>query len=209
MSSDLFVFDGSFFSDPFSPFNDSSVPIDNILQSIPDNFSHENEIEQIASSFFSSSPPSHQMENLSLCQNTHLETASNSPNGYGNFSVLEVKTEESQIPICSAFDYSNSFVPSYGGCENAVKMMQRSFSSNSFDGKPSFLFQPRLDSLMESPNFHTQVLSSPENSSSSGQMRRVCSTGDLQVGSFFQNSNFIYVDCTCTIFSLLILVNFK
>lgn len=115
------------------------------------------------------------MENLSLSQNTHLETASNYPNGYGNLSVLEVKTEESQIPICSAFDYINSFVPSYGGgCENAVKMMQRSFSSNSFDGKPSFLFQPRLDSLMESPNFHTQVLSS-----SSGQMRRVCSTGDL------------------------------
>nr|GMD62278.1 zinc finger protein CONSTANS-like [Ipomoea batatas] len=84
-----------------------------------------------------------------------------------------------------------SFMPqSYG--ENAMKMMQRSFSSNSFEGRPSNFspFQPQLDTLLESPNLHAQVLSSPENSSfSSGQMRRVCSTGDLQVINKMKSRN--------------------
>ncbi|KAK2984558.1 hypothetical protein RJ640_018936, partial [Escallonia rubra] len=187
MSSDLFVFDNSFFTDPFSAFTDS--PLDNdILQEISDSFSNPvdetTSLGQIASSFLSSSPPSHQLGNLSLCQTAHLPNASSFASGYVDFSALEVKTEECQVPIySSSYDYShgNSFLPhSYSGSENAVKMMQRSFSSNCFDGKPNFPFQPRFDSLMESPNFQTQISTSPESSFSSGSMRRVCSTGDLQ-----------------------------
>ncbi|KAI7995178.1 Zinc finger protein CO3 [Camellia lanceoleosa] len=192
MSSDLFLLDGYFLSDPFSPFTDSP-PID-ILQTISDNNNnnnnpilqnplHEsNSWDQIAPSVFSSSPPSHQLENLSLCQTTHLQDVS-------NFSALEVKTEECQcqVPLQSpsAYGYQQSFgAHSYGCAENVVvKMMQRSYSSNSFDGKqPSHLlpFQPRFDSLMESSIFQPQVMSSPENNFSTGLIRRASSTGDLQ-----------------------------
>ncbi|KAJ6714437.1 ZINC FINGER PROTEIN CONSTANS-LIKE 4 [Salix viminalis] len=59
-------------------------------------------------------------------------------------------------------------------------MMQRSYSSNSFEGNPGFLFQPRFDSLLESPNYQGQALSLPENNFLAGHLRRVCSTGDLQ-----------------------------
>lgn len=89
----------------------------------------------------------------------------------------------------NAYNYNNqqAFAPhsySYeGGAENVAKYMQRSYSSNSFDGKPGFLFQPRFDSVMETPNFQNQAasLSSPESSFLTTHMRRVSSTGDLQV----------------------------
>ncbi|KAI3699733.1 hypothetical protein L2E82_44213 [Cichorium intybus] len=87
---------------------------------------------------------------------------------------LEVKTEESQLPL-----YDNYY---YGGSDNALKMM-RSYSSNSFQqGKSSngFLYQPTFDGLIESSNLHSQLLTSPDHSFSSSHMRRVCSTGDLQ-----------------------------
>nr|GMD10522.1 zinc finger protein CONSTANS-like [Ipomoea batatas] len=184
MSSDLFVFDNTFF-DPFSP---SSLHDQDFFQEFSDEFnvnpttttldhqenfivdeSNSSSLDQIATALLSSSPPSHQLESLSLSQTTPL---------YGDFSAaMDVKTEDSQPQSLYP-----SFMPqSYG--ENAMKMMQRSFSSNSFEGRPSNFspFQPQLDTLLESPNLHAQVLSSPENSSfSSGQMRRVCSTGDLQ-----------------------------
>lgn len=81
------------------------------------------------------------------------------------------------------YAYNNQqFLPhSYGGTESVSKYMQRSFSSNSFEGKPGFLFQTRHETLVDSPNFQRNDISSPENSAFSGQMRRVCSTGDLQV----------------------------
>lgn len=184
MSSNLFRFDGSIYSDPFSPVNDSFASFDYVLQEnyTTDRTYQVDEFDKIASTLLSSSPPSHLMGSLSLCQ-TPLATE------YPNFSV---KTEDSQLPFYSStcdynnINYSSSF-PTYG-TDEPVKMMQRSFSSNCFDGKSSFMFQPRSDSLVESTNFtatntaQVQVSSSPEYiSSSNSQMRRFCSTGDLQV----------------------------
>ncbi|KAK9048797.1 hypothetical protein SSX86_032236 [Deinandra increscens subsp. villosa] len=216
MSSDLCDFEECFFTDPFSPLSGSS-PID-ILKSFHENnynftpLTHESfdppfdEIDQLAptttTTLLSSSPPSHQLESLSLNQ------MGNSVNSL-NLCPLEVKAEESQLPFYDYYINTSSFLPhSYGECENAVKMMQRSHSSKSFDGRPNgFLFQPKIDSLIESSNLQSQFLISPDHgfSSTSSHMRRVCSTGDLQslknsqrsqtlssspLGSFMEEANF-------------------
>lgn len=206
MASDLFVYDGSFYhhsspdavssdaelllADQFSPFSDTAI---DILQALSDHPTQQNPVDeshsldQITSTLLSSSPPSQQLENLSLYQMNHFQPLENSPdlsNGYENFSVLDalqVKNEECQVGFENTYSQQPFAPHSYSGTENVAKMMQRSYSSNSFDGKPGFLFQPRFDALMESPNFQSQALSSPENSFLTGQMRRVCSTGDLQV----------------------------
>ena len=113
-----------------------------------------------------------------------LANGENLASGYSNFpglDALEVKTEECQLSFKSTYN-QHPFMPhSYSSVENAAKMMQRSYSSNSFEGKPGFLFQPRFDTLLESPNYQSQALSSPENNFLAGQLRRVYSTGDLQV----------------------------
>ncbi|KAM3321715.1 zinc finger protein CONSTANS-LIKE 7 isoform X1 [Capsicum chacoense] len=180
MSSELFLFDNTFFSDPFSPsfIDNNNNPIfqDNNF-TMPTKVDDTLSIDQIASTFLSSSPPSHQLENLSLCQIVNP----NSLIGLDDFNDYSIKSEEFQVHFESNFGASDDhlMVP-----QNDVKMMQRSFSSNSFENnnKQSFsIFTPKFDSLIESPNFQTSAtLSSPENSSCSGQMRRVCSTGDLQ-----------------------------
>lgn len=191
MSSDLFLFDNTFFADPFSP----SLHDQDFFQEFPDEFNvnttattalvqqesfivddtNSSSLDQIATALLSSSPPSHQLESLSLSQTSPL---------YADYSAaMDVKTEDCH-PKSESF-YTSFMPQNYADtAENAMKMMQRSFSSNSFDGKPSNFspFHPQFDTLLESPNLHAQVLSSPENTSfSSGQMRRVCSTGDLQV----------------------------
>lgn len=206
MSSDPYVLDASFyhhsapeivspdggdlfFSDPFSPFCDSSI---DILQESSNNQNNQcplensNSVGSFSPSILSSSPPSHQLENLSLYQTNHLQALANGENlasGYSNFpglDALEVKTEECQLSFKSTYN-QHSFMPhSYSSVENAAKMMQRSYSSNSFEGKPGFLFQARFDTLLESPNYQSQALSSPENNFLAGQLRRVYSTGDLQ-----------------------------
>ncbi|KAG5539634.1 hypothetical protein RHGRI_019991 [Rhododendron griersonianum] len=173
MSSDLFLLDETFFSDQFL---DSPIEL---LQAISDphqisqnpvqetNYSSS---DQMTHPIFSTSPPSNQLENLSLYQTTQFQ----------DFSSLEVKTEECHLfPLSSPY----GFEPFGHGnaAESVAKMMQRSFSSHSFDGnKPSFSFQPRFDCVAESPHFQPQAMSSPENSFSVGQMRRVHSAGDLQ-----------------------------
>ncbi|KAL2516755.1 CCT motif family protein [Abeliophyllum distichum] len=96
MSSELFVFDDSFFCDSFSPFTDS--PIDThsheILQENPNIliqensllFDETNSLDQITPTLLSSSPSSTvNLENLSL---SHL--------GNGEYSV---KKEEDRIPL--------------------------------------------------------------------------------------------------------------
>ncbi|PON62917.1 CCT domain containing protein [Parasponia andersonii] len=208
MSSDLFVFDGSFynhsspevvslepdlfFGDELSPFSDSAI---DIFQAFSDHQTQQNPVEEShsndhisSSTLSSSSPPSHQLESLNLYQpttttTTHLHTP-NLPNGFSNFAGLDafqVKTEECQMGFDNGYYCTQNFGPhSYSGSENVAKLIQRSFSSNSFDGKPDFSFTPRFDTLMESPSFQNQALSSPENGFLTGQMRRVCSTGDLQ-----------------------------
>lgn len=203
MSSDLYFCDGSFyhhsspemvfsdgdlfFPDPFSPFCDSSTDIFQEVYNNQNPLHNSNSLENFSPNMLSSSPPSQKLENLSLHAGTHLQKfadGSNLGNGYGNFSgmdALGVKTENSQMGFDSSYNHQLFMPHSYNGAENVAKMMQRSYSSNSFEGKPDFLFQPGFDTLMESPNYQNQALSSPENNFLAGQLRRVCSTGDLQV----------------------------
>ncbi|KAK4365403.1 hypothetical protein RND71_016761 [Anisodus tanguticus] len=144
------------------------------------NLIQETPIDQIA--LLSSSSPSHQLENLSLCQ-VGLD-------GFGDYAI---KSEEFQVNFETDFGASNTLMVAQScGENNDVKLMQRSFSSNSFDNnKPSFsIFTPQFDSLIEFPNFQTPALSSPdEKSFSSGHMRRACSTGDLQKMKTSQTRN--------------------
>ena len=204
MSSDLYnIFDDPFYrhssSDMITSDGDltfmSDSPIDIFPGiSISDNQNSHNRVEESHSFdhfsplLVSSSSPSRQLDSLNHMQTHNLQclpNVSGVPYGFGNLSGLEgleVKNEECQLGFESSF--SQAFVPqSYScGTENvANKFMQRSYSSNCFEGKPSFLFQPHFDTFMESQNFQNQALSPPENSFLAGQMRRVCSTGDLQV----------------------------
>ncbi|KAK6137373.1 hypothetical protein DH2020_028886 [Rehmannia glutinosa] len=185
MSSELFLFDNSFFTDPFSSIDHNPFEI---LQE--NGFIQENNqsLDQIANILLSSSPPSVQLESLSLSQlgnNTEC-------------SVLEVKTEEECQFNFDSFNnngFGNCFNSPQsfdGGYETAVKLMQRSYSSNCFENnRQGFAFRPRFDCVLESQNLQNQMLSSPEGGSSfdGGQMRRVCSTGDLQVKTNMQTRN--------------------
>ncbi|KAL9231003.1 hypothetical protein vseg_006281 [Gypsophila vaccaria] len=213
-------FSGSnFFTDPLSTLSDSSI--DSFFQEISDdqNTNHKNNnnmnnnnnnnnktemctqisrdeaqsLDQITHALFSDSPPSNQLETLSIQGQfghfPHLTNVTNSSLGnvYGNnypdaFPEV-VKSEEFKLGF--DFDYNNNNNNStqnnnhnnnnsyFLNCgETMLKFMQRSYSSNSFDGKPSFLPQPRgFDSLLEVADFgHVTECS---------QIRRVCSTGDL------------------------------
>lgn len=145
--------------------------------------------DHIAQTLFTNSPPSHQLETLSLHQQqqqqqTHMGSLGNVFSE--NYSVVSdsIKSEDFQV----GFDYPPNSYNSYflgnnnnnsnsnydGSGESMLKLMQRSYSSNSFEGKPSFWFQPKFNTLLEVQNFQPDI----EN----GQMRRVCSTGDLPVG---------------------------
>lgn len=197
MSSDIYVLGGnssssssSFYSNsiPEMVFSDSSdflfsSPVDEtFFQEILSN-THQNPDEETLNfppNFISSSPPSTQFEkslNLYPNQAPKMQSFSNGYGDLGELSSLEVKNEELQVGFDSG--YGNFSAPqNYTGAENAGKYLQRSFSENCFDSKPGFEipFQPQFNSLMESQNFQT----SPENSFFAGQIRRVCSTGDLQ-----------------------------
>ncbi|EEF51223.1 two-component response regulator-like PRR37 [Ricinus communis] len=211
MSSDLYFYGSSlyhrsspemvssdgdlFFPDPFSPFCDSSTEIfqdfsnNQNTQSPPQN---SNLLDNFSLNLLSSSPPSHQLENLSLYQTTarlqHQPLANVSSSWFPGLDVLGVKTEECQMSFDPSYSNKNQFFMPHShtsGMENVTKIMQRSYSSNSFEGKPDVLFQPHFDTLLESssssPNYHqNQTLSPPENTFLAGHMRRVCSTGDLQ-----------------------------
>ncbi|XWS49978.1 hypothetical protein CRYUN_Cryun12cG0048900 [Craigia yunnanensis] len=166
---------------PFSPLYDSSSDY-NLQALLNSNQNQQNPVDestcpgQLVSGLLPY-PPTDQLENLSLNQTTQFPCLSFGPNldnGYENFSslnCLEIKNEECQVDLDSAYSDVN---------ENVAKYLQRSFSSNSFEGKPNFSFQPPFDSLMESQNFQGQALSMPETSFFAGQMRKVCSTGDLE-----------------------------
>ncbi|XP_071727617.1 uncharacterized protein [Rutidosis leptorrhynchoides] len=191
MSSDLLEFEECFFTDPFSPLSESSsIDIFKTFQEnsysnltpLSSTLTNDNldipfdEVDQIAptTTLLSSSPPSHQLESLTLYQ------FGNSVNSL-DLSPIEVKTEKSQLPFYDYYLNNNSFLPhSYNGSDNAMKLMQRSFSSKSYSARPNdFLFQPKFDNLIESSNLHSQVLTSPDHGLSSSHMRRVCSAGDL------------------------------
>ncbi|KAL3635591.1 hypothetical protein CASFOL_020138 [Castilleja foliolosa] len=159
MSSDLFIFENSFFSDPFTdPIQEINNPID-----------ETNSFNRTPSAFLSSSPPRAELESLSLSEFEKTE--------------YSVKTEHCQLNFDSFSGFENCFSPhSFDGAyETAVKFMQKSYSSNCFENNQNFMFRPLFDSVLESRDLQNQILSSPESGSSAGgQMRRVCSTGDLQ-----------------------------
>ncbi|KAL1532727.1 zinc finger protein CONSTANS-like isoform X1 [Salvia divinorum] len=150
MSSEFYMFDSSYYSDPFSPFLDSAF---GIFDETAGN------LQELASALLSSSPPSVELQNLSLSQLAN-----------------EVKMEECQLGL-PALNNNNSFSPQ----ETALKLMQRSYSSNSFDNSRGFSFRPHFDTVLEpSHDLQAHIMSSSETSFQSGHMRRVCSTGDLQ-----------------------------
>ncbi|KZV15358.1 zinc finger protein CONSTANS-like [Dorcoceras hygrometricum] len=187
MSSEMFVYEKFVLTDPSFPLTDSSA-IDAHLHlptevfqeiheyqatgSIPENecgnpLDEADLLNEIASVLLSSSPPSFKLENLSINQSRND----------GRNSVLGLKTEECGLK----FD-ANAFLP-HSIDEAAVKFMQRSYSSNSsLNNAQNSSFRHRFDSVLETQNLHNQMLSPPAENSifSSGQMRRVCSTGDLQ-----------------------------
>ena len=182
-SSDLYIFDGSSSSsssifrnsspDMFS--SDTTTTTDlfgnNELYSVDESL---NMFDHFTPHILSLSPPSDLLGTLTLSHQI--------PTGlYPNISDA-VKTE--QFYGGSGHNQTEpvaSMARSYSAIENAGRYMQRSFSTNSVDGKPNqipFNNVPIMDSL----NIHYNTLNSPENNFFSGQMmRRVYSTGDLQV----------------------------
>ncbi|KAK7366747.1 hypothetical protein VNO80_08744 [Phaseolus coccineus] len=156
-----------FLSDPYSfPFLTAS-PVHDVAQGNP--------------SFFSFSP----QEKESLCHANPVQPLSNDSNiksEFRSFSALhgsEVTSEECQM-VVDYFRNHHFLSQTCHASGSASKVIQRSFSCNSFGGKPDFPFEPHPDTLMDSPNFQCHALLSPENNFFMGQMRRVCSTGDLQ-----------------------------
>ncbi|KAK7318201.1 hypothetical protein RJT34_02900 [Clitoria ternatea] len=195
MSSDLYALDTNFhthssssdgvgdlqfLSDPFPLFTTS--PIDVVAQENSNTFPS---LDPFSPSFFSFSPPSAHLESLSLYhanRDHHQSLANEFPSFSAAFDGSEVKIEECQKGIDYVYGQQLFHPHSYSGAENLSKYMQRSFSSNSFEGKPGFLSQlPHCgDTIMDSPKFQGHDMSSPEDTSVyAGQMRRVCSTGDL------------------------------
>lgn len=148
----------------------------------------------------SGSPLTDQLENLSLYQTAHFPSFSFDPNAANEyqssscFSFPAVKNEASPLDFDSACNIDN--VASY---------LQTSFSSNSFETKPNFPFQTALDSLMEPQNFQGQTaFSLPENTCFAAHMRKVSSTGDLEVSSttkqiaLFTLSLFFFLNLVCS-----------
>ncbi|CAO2837664.1 unnamed protein product [Amaranthus hypochondriacus] len=206
MSSDMFMFDeadysnlatnmishdGNFFTDPISSLSDSSI--DTIFQEFPDELNKNNNTNYITNSITTTqsldqiisinSPPSQQLQTLSLQQQqTHYANMLSTD----NYSVISesVKTEDFQMGFDyppSSYSYTSFFVNSnsYDDGESMLKFMQRSSSSNCFKEKPSYWFQSKFNALMEVQNYQPEIQSSLCN----GQIRRVCSTGDLPVGN--------------------------
>ncbi|XVE57923.1 hypothetical protein DITRI_Ditri04bG0128600 [Diplodiscus trichospermus] len=175
------MFDYHLLSDPPFPSLYDSTSEYNLQALLNSNQNQQNPVDQppfpdqLFSGLLSSSPPTDMLENLSLCQTTQFPSLSfgrNSQNGYENFNslnnCLEIKNEECQVDFDSA----------YSDVENVENYLQRSFSSNSFEGNPYVSFQPPFDPLMEPLNFQSQSL--PEANFFAEQMRRASSTGDLE-----------------------------
>nr|DAD47284.1 TPA_asm: hypothetical protein HUJ06_017221 [Nelumbo nucifera] len=201
MSSELFLFDGPFFRssssdmvssdadlqfllEPFHPF--AELPFD-ILNAFSDDpglqflADPSPPAHQSPYDIVSCSPPSQQLDNLSLSPTTSVPSAVES--AVGNTPCLFVLDDfgvkaEGDYMNFNNFRIASTFSNGHG-TGKGTGMMQRSFSSQSLDRKPSF-FQPCFNPLMETPNFQFQPVSSHEKSKTSVPMRRVCSTGDLQ-----------------------------
>ena len=175
-SSDLYIFDGSFSSSDMFSSGTTTTDLfcNNELYSVDESL---NIFDHFTPHTLSSSLPSDLLGTLTLSPQI--------PTGlYSDFSD-GVKTEQ----FYGGSDHKQketvaSMARSYSAVENAGRYMQRSFSTNSVDRKPNqipFNNVPIMDSL----NLHFNGLKSPENDFFSGQMmRRVYTTGDLQVSVF-------------------------
>lgn len=166
MSSDLYTFDISFHkhstpdmvsydgSGDLLLYSDPYPPFTDVPQG-----NLNNSLDPFPSSLFSFSPPS-----------TH----------HGFYQANHgVKSEECQMGV--DYTYNKHFCTGGAETESESKLMQRSYSCNSFDGKPGFSSEANRNTLMDSPNFQWHALDSPEKRFFTGQMRRVSSAGDLQV----------------------------
>lgn len=185
-SSDLYIFDGSS-SSSSSLFRNSSPEMfssdttttttdlfcNNELYSVDDSLSIFNHFTP--QNILSSSPPSDLLGTLTLSQ--HIPTGL-----YPSFSDFQISDDVKTENFFDGHIQTASMARSYSAIENAGRYMQRSFSSNSVEGKPTQL--PFNIPVMDSSNLHYNTLNSPENAFFSGQMRRVYSTGDLQVSVF-------------------------
>ncbi|CAN0841229.1 hypothetical protein LINGRAHAP2_LOCUS3168 [Linum grandiflorum] len=196
MSSDLFVLDdtSNFFNHSSNNSPDMAISssdgggdlffsADQLCSSFPgcDSFLDIFEEFKAVANNSTSFSPSNQLQSLTIDGynnggNRRLEPE----NFYGGGGMdTDVKTEECHMGL-------EGFVAGYGapavdnttnGGDNFGKpMMQRSYSGNSFVGgenSGNYLLQPRF-------HYQNQLLSSPESNFLAGQLRRVCSTGDLQ-----------------------------
>lgn len=217
MASELFLIDDvvssdidlelQFLSDAFSPFSDSTLDFLQEIQDDPVKEKPRDEVEVEAEGqvvvqatpsvpVLHSSPPSREMENLSIRQRAHsvvMENGTGLANGFVGLSGFDAaKAEQRGVSLEECY-YNSVLAPhSYGGDESAARMMQRSFSSHSFDGTRGSMFRPGFNAPPGSPNFQNPIIRSPENLFFNGHMRRVCSAGDLQV-RFLSVLPFLYL----------------
>ncbi|KAF8103313.1 hypothetical protein N665_0188s0252 [Sinapis alba] len=167
--SDLYIFDGS--SSSSDMFSSGTTTTDlfcnNELYSVDESL---NIFDHFTPHMLSSSPPSDLLGTLTFSHQIPTRL-------YPDF-LDGVKTEQFQGG--SGHNQTETVAPmarSYSAVENAGRymQMQRSFSTNSVDGKPNQI------RIMDSIDLHFDSFSSPDNDFFPGQMmRRVYSTGDLQ-----------------------------
>ncbi|KAL3738171.1 hypothetical protein ACJRO7_019666 [Eucalyptus globulus] len=181
--------DLQFVPDPLSPFSDSYIDILHEFSSCAsENQSPVPKSPHVygpapAAAVFSASLPSQELEHLRLRRGTQLQQqqqqqlskhAPDYANGFSG-STREIKADR-ECHHGADSEAAFEFVPvGYGGDgDNVCKYMQRSYSSNFFNGTRPHLLQPP-------PRVELPSISSPESCFFSGQMmRRVYSTGDLQ-----------------------------
>ncbi|KAI3936267.1 hypothetical protein MKW92_029595 [Papaver armeniacum] len=175
-------FDLQFWIDePVFPFENSPVPgLDNILNtnSVSSNENQSNDSIPV-NPFDDLSPPSHELDNLSLQNETHSQFLSSLPDnnsgcypengfisGLNDNSLSGIKLEDRFTTAGLPHLDTTSFINS-----DEKMMMQRSFSSHSLDQKQNGFFQPGFNPLMEVPHF--PAFYEP-------MIRKVSSTGDLE-----------------------------
>ncbi|KAK4260599.1 hypothetical protein QN277_003692 [Acacia crassicarpa] len=196
MSSDLYAFEAAFHTSSTSEFLPNGSHDLPFLSYAPCYFPLNKKEPEESSSLdpfspsFLFSPPGSFLQNLSFHHHskTILPDLPNPETELKNSSVLDNNIEESNIfPSWDCSHNQNMVSQSYNNIDSEAQfIMQRTFSSKSFDGKPSFLFQPHP---YETSFIQNQSLTSPDQTFFIPQMRRVCSTGDLQNIQETQTSN--------------------
>ncbi|KAI3975013.1 hypothetical protein MKX01_005124 [Papaver californicum] len=152
---------------PFFPFENSPVPDLDILNT--NNTVLSTEIPAPVNPVDDLSPPSHQLNNLSLQNETHTQFPDNNSGFYSKNGFISGLNDNSLSGIKLEGCFPQIDTSSMNSDEKT--RMQRSFSSHSLDQKPNGFFQPGFNPLMEVPHF--PAFYEP-------MIRKVSSTGDLQ-----------------------------